>query len=413
MGIFKNIFKRKQEPELRTIVKEYYGGDVGLFARSYASRLYDIPEVRTAIECFSDIFSTIPKYVERTDKNGNITYFETAMSRALTLKANPLQNATQFWKEVTTRLMLDNNVFIEPIYDMNTGELKNLYVLPRDNFNFELSGDTAKVKFLGLGKTYNLDNLIYLNRFANLSGGAKNNLGLYETVVQALAQQAIDVTNPKKVRALLQGKLGTSGNVKPADKKGTMKDVQANFDENVNGIAYLDSQWTVTPISWQENDVNRELMQFVINIVYNYFGITQEIINNKATEIEFDMFVKNRIEPLAKQFEQELTSKLFSRREIEFGNKVEFDTFNLSISTLAAKTAFFNVGLRSGLINIDEGRERIGLAPLPDGLGQMYRTTKDTADIKIVNALQAAETGANKNKENNDDEQSGASKTAS
>lgn len=397
----RGIFKRKK-PELRTIIKEYYGGNIGLFARSYASRIYDIPEVRTAIECFADIFSSIPKYIERVDRNGNITYLETPTSRVLTLRANPLQNSTQFWKEVITRLMLDNNVFIEPIFDFSTGELKELYVLPRDNFEFELDGGNARVKFLTIGKTYSLENLIYLNRFASVTGGVKNNLGLYETVIQALAQQAIDITNPKKVKALLTGKLGTSGNLKPTDRKGTMSDLKANLDGNVDGIAYLDSQWTVTPINWQENDVNRELMQFVVNIVYNYFGITQEIINNKAQEIEFQLFVKNRIEPLAKQIEQEFTSKLFTKREIAFGNRVEFDTFNLSVSTLQAKTALFSVGLRQGVLNIDDAREMIGLAPLPDGLGQMTRVTADTMDIKLVNEMQAAQKGANI-KEKNDD----------
>jgi len=398
---FLDIFKRKK-PELRTIIKEYYGGNIGLFARSYASKIYDIPEVRTAIECFSDIFSSIPKYIERVDRNGNITYFETATSKVMTLKANPLQNATQFWKEVITRLMLDNNVFIEPIFDYSTGELSQLYVLPRDNFQFELDGNIAIVKFLTINKTYNLANLIYLNRFASVSGGTRNNLGLYETVIQALAQQAIEITNPKKAKALLTGKLGTSGNLKPTDKQGTMSDLKANFDSNVNGIAYLDSQWSVTPINWQENDVNRELMQFVVNIVYNYFGITQEIINNKAQEIEFQLFVKNRIEPIAQQVEQEFTSKLFTKREIEFGNRVEFDTFNLSVSTLSAKTALFSVGLRQGVLNIDDAREMIGLSPLPDGLGQMTRVTADTMDIKLVNEMQAAQKGANI-KEKNDD----------
>jgi HK97 family phage portal protein len=385
MGLFSRIKKRR---ELRTIIKEYYGGDIGWFARSYASSIYDIPEVRTAIECFSDIFSTIPKYIERVDRNGNITYFETQASRVLTLKANPLQNATQFWKDVTNRIMLDNNVFIEPIFDNSTGELKQLYVLPRDNFAFELSGDVAKVRFLTIGKTYNLENLIYINRFANISGGKKNNLGLYETVVQSLAQQAINVANPRKVKALLQSKIGANGNLKPTDKKGTMQDVKANFDDNVNGLAYLDSVWSVTPVNWTENDVNRELMQFVINIVYNYFSITQEIINNKASEIEFQLFVKNRIEPLARQIEQEFTSKLFTKREIEFGNRVELDTFNLSVSTLTAKTALFNVGLRQGVLKIDDAREMIGLAPLPDGLGQKIRVTADTVDITIADKYQ-------------------------
>jgi HK97 family phage portal protein len=395
MGLF-DIFKRRKST-ITTVIKEIYGGDVGLFARSYASRIYDIPEVRTAIECFADIFSSIPKYVERVDKDGNITYFETPTSRVLTLRANPLQNATQFWKDVITRLMLDNNVFVEPIFDLSTGELSQLYVLPRDSFKFELNGDAATVKFMSLGKTYDINSLIYLNRFATIAGGTSNNLGLYQTVIQALAQQAIDITNPKKVKALLTGKLGTSGNLKPEDKKGTLTDLKANFDANVNGIAYLDNQWAVTPINWQENDVNRDLMQFVINIVYNYFGITQEIINNKALEIEFQHFVKTRIRPIAQQAEQEFTSKLFTRREIEFGNRVEFDTFNLSVSTLQAKTALFGVGLRQGVMCIDDAREMIGLPPLPNGKGQMIRVTADTISIDKVDEYQAAQKGVKNN----------------
>ena len=55
---------------------------------------------------------------------------------------------------------------------------------------------------------------------------------------------------------------------------------------------------------------------------------------------------------------------------------------------MSAKAALFNVGLRQGVLAIDEAREMIGLAPLPDGLGQMNRTTLDTVDISIANEMQ-------------------------
>ena len=53
----------------------------------------------------------------------------------------------------------------------------------------------------------------------------------------------------------------------------------------------------------------------------------------------------------------------------------------------------FNVALRAGVLNIDEAREYIGQPPLPDGLGQMYRVTADTIDIRKVNEYQAAQKG--------------------
>jgi len=395
----KKIFRREKgkAAQLRSIIHEYYKDNVGWFAFNYASNIYNIPEVRTAIEAYADIFSTIPRYFERRDKNGYIQYFEHAADRVINLKTNPLQNATQFWKNVITSLLLNSNVFIEPTFDYRTGDLKYLYVLPKDQFEFNLYNDRATVTFLTLGKTYDMDNLIYLNRFPALDGGRGNDLGLYETVIQALTQQAIEVASPKKPRAFLQAKSNQQGNLKEKDKQGTMEAVKANFDASVRGLVYLDPQWDVTPINWQENDVNRDLMRFVINVVYNYFGITEEIINNKATEIEYQLFVKNKIEPLAKQIEQEFTAKLFSKRELEFGNRLELDTFYLQVATLAAKTQYLQMAVRHGLLNQDEGREVIGYPPLPNGLGQMYRVTADTVNIEIVDDYQAAKNGKSTN----------------
>lgn len=393
MGLFS---RRKEKMQVRSIIREYYGNNASYFAYNYAQNIYNIPEVRTAIESFADIFSTIPIYRERVRKDGSIEYFDDTV---LTMKPNSLQNATQFWKEVVTRLMLESNVFVEPIFDRQTGALKYLYVLPARFFEFSLIDDgTAVVQFYDKNKNpqekYNLDDLIYLNRFSALTGGKKNNLGLYETVVQALMQQAVNVASPKKVRALMQSKSGAVGNLKAKDRAGEMQTLKANFAENVDGVAYVDSHWDITPINWQENDVNRELMKLVVNTVYNYFGNPEKIINGTANELEIAQFITNKINPLARQIEREFTSKLFTAREIGVGNRIELDTFALQVKTTAALTTMFNVALRAGVLNIDEAREYIGQPPLPDGLGQMYRVTADTIDIRKVNEYQAAQKGA-------------------
>lgn len=399
---FKNTFgrsdpqPRKTQPreQLRTIVHEYYGNNVGWFAYNYASNIYQIPEVRTAIQSFAEIFSIIPKYFERKDKDGNVTYLEGEEDRVINVQANPLQNASQFWVNLITSLMLYSNVFVEPRFSPRTGRLSQLYVLPRDFYDFKLYDDRATVTFGRIGKTYDMSDLIYLNRFSALGGGQKNDLGLYETVIQALAAQAIAVADPNKVRAIMQADSAAQGQLKPEDADGTMKDLDARFDRSARGIAYIDSQWKITPINWNENDVNRDLMKLVIDIVYNYFGITADIVNNKATEIEYQLFVKNHIEPVARQVEQEFTSKIFSRMEQAHGNRLELDTFWLQVSTLSAKTAFFNVVSRNGVMNNDEMREMIGYAPLPDGLGRKYRVTLDTVNIENADAYQSAKNGA-------------------
>lgn len=394
MGFFDFLKRNKDKKQLRSIIRTYYGGDWRYFVWNYANQIYDIPEVRIAIEKISDIFSSIPIYHKRIYKDGNVEYISDVTDRILNYKPNPLQNKTQFIKNVVTQLFLENNCFIEPIFDLGSGSLKSLYPLPNKKFKLETneSNTVGYVKFMdnvsNVEKRYNLNNIIYLSRFCTLSGGLKNNLGLYETVLKSLGEQVVNVANPRKPRAILQSNQAGQGQLKEKDKRGTMEDVKANFDDSVQGLVYFDKMWTVTPINWQENDVNEKLMRLVINTFYNYFSINENIINNTASEVEMEMFIATTIKPLAEQFEQEFTNKLFTENEYFFGNRIEFDYFNLSVSTLQAKTSLFNVAIRQGILNIDECREMIGQPPLQNGLGKTYRVTADTIDITVANKYQ-------------------------
>lgn len=393
------IFNRKQKKQVRSIIKEYYGSNINWFVYNYANGIYDIPEVRNAIETVADIFSTIPMYHKRVDKNGNVTYLEDGLARVLTMKPNILQNSSQFWKTTITQLLIENNVFIEPEFNLKDGNLNQIYTLPVKQYEFELEQNNAYVQFYDApnvtGKKYNLKDLIYINRFSRLNGGAKSNLGLYETVLKALGEQIVNVASPKtKVRAILQAVATGNSLLKEKDKKGAVESVEKDFANNIsNGLAYLDQAYKITPINWQENDVNRELMQFVINVVYNYFKVNDNIINNKASEVEFEMFLNNSIKPIAIQVEQEFATKLFTQREIEFGHRIELDTFSLSVSTLQSKTNLFNVTGRQGIMSIDEMRAMIGLAPLQNGFGKMHRVTGDTINLEKVDEYQAAQKG--------------------
>ena len=394
MGLF-DFFKRdKKKQQIRSIISNYYGGNWKYFVWNYANQIYDIPEVRTAIEKISDIFSSIPIYHKRVDKNGHITYLEDSTTRILNYRPNPLQNGTQFIKNMVTNLLVNCDCFAEPIFDYESGKLKQIYPLQLKKPKFEINenGSAGYVQFFdGNGnpeKKYNIDNLIYLNRFSTLQGGKGNNLGLYETVIKSLGEQIVNVADPRKPRAILQSNQTGQGQLKEKDKKGTIESVRADFADNIQGLAYLDKMWTITPISWTENDVNKELMQFVINIVYNYFNINENIINNKASEIEMEMFLSNTIKPLATQFEKEFTNKLFTENEYYFGHRIEFDYFSLSVNTLQAKTNLFSVAIRQGILNIDECREMIGQPPLENGLGRKYRVTADTVDLEIADEYQ-------------------------
>lgn len=403
MGVFdkiKGLFTRSdKKKQVQDIINTYYGGNWQYFVWNYANQIYNIPEVKCAIEKIADIFSSVDIYNERVDKNGNVQYLEDATNRILKYKPNPLQNATQFYKNVITKLLLDNNVFIEPVFDM-TGNLKALYPLPTMNFQLSMDNNdkNAYVQFYDAYQNpqekYNLNNIIYLNRFNTLSGGQQSNdMGLYEKVLQSLSEKIVNDASPNKPRALLQSNQVGEGQLKDRDKKGATETLKASFAENVQGIAYLDKKWTITPINWNENDVNKELMAFIVNLVYNYFSINENIINNKASEIEMAMFVKTTIKPLAKQFSQEFTNKLFTENEYYFGRRIEFDYNPLLVTTLQSEANIAQINIRNGIWSIDEARERIGYEPLPDGLGKVHRASADLVNIKVIDDYELGKVG--------------------
>ena len=404
LDFFKKAFNRRKKDrlgaEVRSVIQNYYGGNYQYFVWNYANQIYNIPEVRSAIEKISDIFSSIPIYHRVTDKSGYSVYKDDPTIRVLTYKPNPAQNGSQFIKEAVTRLLLDNNVFIEPLFDYSKrGALKSIYVIPSSYFRIEMAENLSKayVQFLDAKNNpttrYNLNDVIYISRFCSLFGSGENKLGLYETVLKSLAEQIVNVARPDKPRAILQSNQTGQGQLKDKDKKGTMETVRANFADNVQGLVYFDKMWTITPINWTENEVNQALMQLVINIVYNYFGMNENIMNNKASEIEMSVFVNTTIKPLALQFEREFTNKLFTETEYYFGHRIEFDYQPLLVTTINSKTSLAQTGLRNGFFNIDEVREQFGYSPLPDGTGQVYRTSADLVNVKVVDDYQLGKVG--------------------
>jgi phage portal protein, HK97 family len=385
MGFF-DRFRKKQE--IRSMVSTIYKNDWQYFTWNYANQIYNIPEVRNAIERIADIFSSCDIWSERINKDGTVDYLTDAEYRILSQRPNPLQNRTQFIKDIVTRLLLDNNVFIEPVWTVNNGKasLKAIYPLPYKNVEFDLEGNNAYVRFLDSPSNdkKNLNDIIYLSRFCSINGGYKNNLGLYETVIKSLSEHIVNFASPNKPQAILQSNLTGQGALKDKDRNGVMNDVKASFAKNVQGIAYLDKMWTITPINWNDSDVNKDLMQFVIGIVYNYFNISEGIINNTASEIEMAMFVKTTIKPLAKQFSEEFTNKLFTENEYYFGRRIEFDWSPLLVTTLASEASASQILIRNGVLSIDEARERIGYPPLKDGLGNVHRASADLVNINII-----------------------------
>ena len=76
---------------------------------SFGRDLYNIPEIRTAINFIAEKVASVPFYHVRADNVGNISPVFDRANYVLTIRANPYMSPQVFWTHVITRVLLTNN----------------------------------------------------------------------------------------------------------------------------------------------------------------------------------------------------------------------------------------------------------------------------------------------------------------
>lgn len=361
-----DYFKRDQLTETKIINLLNQGAPVSVLGRD----IYNIPEIRTAINFISEKVAVVPFYHVRADTEGNSKTLEGGVNRVLSIRANPYQSPQIFFTNIVTRLLLSNNVYIMPEWD-DKGNLKWLYPLPFTKHEFKQAADgRLTITFDASGSRYSFyyDDIIHLQRFPNIRGGATSQAtNNYVQIVTAMQSQLVnDSETAGRISALLR----INSPLKDAHLKKKLEEFKANFltAENTTGFGMITSDVDVVNVNTKGSALDAALLANITKQLYNYFGVSHEIINGNATELQYEQFVDNTIRPIVKQIQEEFTYKLFSNVEISKNNKIKAELVDLEISTLSAKTAFYKEMIFGGVINRNEVRRRIGLPKGPEDL---------------------------------------------
>ena len=383
MGLF-----RKSKPNKNTVsILENNN-----LMRNFVSRtIFNIPEVRTAINKISETFATMPVWRKKiTRSTGEVDYLNDRVDYILNISPNPLQTKTQFWNYIINKLLLNNSVAIDIIY--NEAGLR--YLMPLPYYKSSPQDDLKTIIFNDdiEKKEYLIEDIILLTRFDEFGRGASTQAtDLYDQVISAIQSRALKNTEDGKriVAVVKKNMVQLSSRVKAGDKVNTVDDIATQVSgSKLEGFAYLDGATEIIPMNIPDIKVEKELLATIVEATYNYFGISKQIVNGTASEIEYEQFIMGIVKYLSCQCSEEFTRKIFTEREINVGNRIEFDYLELQISSLNSRVALMNNGLLNGYLNQDECREKIGLPPLPDGLGSNYRGNLNTANLEIIDDYQ-------------------------
>lgn len=286
---------------------------------------------------------------------------------------NTWQTWSQFLYRTSTILDCCNTCFIVPTLD-EYGQQNGMFpVLPnkcelreingRIYLRYEFtSGQRAAVLF---SKCIVLTKFQYDNDFF----GA-NNAALRETM-QLIHVQNQGIEEAVKSSATYRFMAQLANFAKPEDLAAERKAfTQKNLaiDSEGGGLllfpnTYKDiKQVTATPYT-----VDDKQMELIRTNVYNYFGVNEDVLQNKSYGDAWSAFYEGAIEPFAVQFSEAASKVLFTERERSEGSELVLTANRLQYLSNADKLAVSSQLADRGIMSINEIRDIWNLAPVDGG----------------------------------------------
>jgi hypothetical protein len=387
MGLFEKIFGKKPEPQGQ-YVGEYklLDGYKPVFHR-FDGSIYESELVRAAINAIATQCGKLQVVIQGAAKPA----LQTKLRRA----PNELLTWSQFLTRLASILYIHNTAFIVPVYDMY-GEVSGIYPVLPDKC--EVVGYKTKgtvVPYLRYTFRWNetaaieLENVGIMTRFQyrhDLFG--EDNHALIPTM-DLISMQDQGIKEGLKNGASFRWVARTNNFIKTEDlKKERLRFSAANFAKDADGGGLLLFPNTYSDIQQVKSNpfiVDADQSKLIRESVFDYFGVNEDVLQNKAYGDAWSAFYEGVIEPFAVQFSEVMTKMLFTFREQASGSRIVATANRLQYMTNADKLNVSAQMMDRGLMTRNEIREIWNLPPVDGGDEMMIRAEYVNANERTEN----------------------------
>lgn len=312
----------------------------------------------------------------------------------LKYKPSLFMTGKDFLYKVRYQYDLQNTAFVVIIRDENG--ISGFYPMPYESYNaVELEDGSVAVYFsTGSGNyLFDINDLIILRKDYNKRdiGGDENTTILNTLELIKVSNDSIKnaVKSTANLRGILQSKKSM---LDVEDQKEERDEFVKNYlsSANAGGVAVLDATMEFTPINMSPQVTNWATMKEFREDVYRYFGVNDDIIMGKATPEQMQVFYESSIEPFLIALSLEMTRKIFTDREMAFGNSVVYNSSQIQFMSMSDKLALKDY-IDRGALTPNMWCDIVGL-PHVEGGDQPLRRL-DTAPVdQIAQSLQEDDT---------------------
>lgn len=367
MGLFDFLFKNRPKP-----AGTYDGGFKMLDGytpsfHKFGSSLYESELVRASINARATHISKL-----KVETKGAA---RPALQGKLKHAPNQFQTWGKFLYRLSTILDIHNTAFITPVYD-EYGEPSGIYTpLPNKCEIVQYDGVPYLRYEFGWGEKAAIE-LAYCGimtkfQYKNDFFGETNH-ALFPTM-DLISIQNQGIEEGVKSAASYRFMATLSNFAKPDDlKKERQRFTEENFSKDANGGGMLLFPNTYKDVKQVTNTPfvpDADQMEVIKANVFEYYGVNEDVLENKAYGDAWAAFYEGAIEPFAIQFSEVMTKMLFTLREQTQGNLIIATANRLQYMSNADKLQVSAQMADRGLMTRNEIRDIWNLAPLPEPYG--------------------------------------------
>ena len=321
------------------------------------------------------------------------------MNRILQSRPNPYMTAYAFYYRVAAQFVVYNNAFILPVFD--GGRLTALYPINASRVDLVeyMGGMYARMTF-ATGSVYSCpyEQLVHLRRhyldndiFGDDNRPLTPTLDTADSFNQSMSKFA-------KLVAVIRGILKAPTVTKTEDLNAKRDDfIRDNFkmENNGAGVIVIDSKYDYVPIAQKETPLPTGQLEFVRREIYDYFGVNEEVVQNKADAEKMDAFYRGQLAPFYMQLAQGLTNALFTEREQSFGNEILCELDRIQFETLDRRVSAAQYLTNIGALSLDQVLDIFGFPPIGGEEGKRRVQTLNMVNAAIIDKYQMTNAGSN------------------
>lgn len=357
----------------------------------WGNNAFDNDIVRSCVMARANRMSKlqIKHVVNKIDSDGNkVTKVNPEpYMRFLLEEPNPYMNINDFLMKMSIYLDLNGNFFSLIIRDEN-GFPRELYPVPAISTTVEYTSDgTMYYKFYiknGKNFCFNAADVIHVRQdFYDNDVFGRGKLKALAPLIEVIETTDRGLINAIKNSGVIKWLLKFKSALREEDLAKHAENFASNYlniTSSSVGVAAVDSKADAEQITSTDYVPNSAISNRTTQRIMELFNTSEKILKSEANENEENEYYEERIEPVVIALKNEMTRKLFTRKERSFGNSIAIATFDLQTANTTTKLSLVQMVDR-GAMTVNEWRNILGLSPIEGGDKPIRRL--DTAPVAV------------------------------